>query len=233
MLPIASNANDRFESYYAALLQQHVRPGEINGIALNIVDYAGWKADSNHKLAKAALHIPTFQNQENALAFWINLYNFLTIDLIITQDETESIKNLGSWFQSPWKKHDWIIDGARLTLHHIEHEILRPMGEPRIHFAINCASISCPDLRDEIYQPTLLDQQLTHQTVLFLANNQKGLRIDGTRSIIASAIFDWFDDDFGSKKALHEFLQKHAPNVTLQHSITDYLDYNWQLNGQW
>ena len=112
------------------------------------MDYQSWGRDVYINLIDNISSQKLSELSKN-FAYWINTYNLLTIDLIIKTAETQSIKNQGSLFKNVWKKHKWLINEKPITLHEIEHEILRKFGDPRIHFAINCASLSCPDLHNE------------------------------------------------------------------------------------
>lgn len=236
VLPYTANA-DKFTNVYERLLSRHVYEGEQNGIKTSLVNYAGWAQDHRHKRAMALLqrtNTAALKAGAAEMAFWINAYNLLTIDLIIKQQERESIKNLGGLFTSPWRHHEWAIDGIPYTLDHIEHEILRPMGDPRIHMAINCASLSCPDLQDSPYMAEILDDQLNRQTRDFLNNKTKGVRLTAA-GFEVSNIFNWFEEDFGGgEQGVIQFISKHIkiPEETPER-INDYIKYNWKLNGTW
>lgn len=226
LLPQAAQAGQdyaHFLNLYDGLLKAHVRPAEKDGIAYSGVDYAAWRNDIHHKQALAhLLAAPPVETKD----YWINAYNFLTIDLIVRTGEKESIKNLGSTFQSAWRKYSWDIGGETYTLDQIEHEILRPMGDPRIHFAINCASVSCPDLKSEVYHAGKLDTQLDEQVRLTLANTGKGLRQNG-QTVYVSKIFDWFADDFKNGN-VRDWLLDYT---TLELPFTlKFMDYDWSLN---
>ncbi|MCB1175859.1 MAG: DUF547 domain-containing protein, partial [Leptospiraceae bacterium] len=122
-------------STYNAILRQNVRPGQISGIPLNRVNYAGIKANpgwSNVVAMIAAFPVSKLSNRSEKLAFYINAYNILTIDLIIKGGIPASIRNLG---ESVWKQNNVRLDGRLTSLDAIEHQLLRPLGEPRIHFA--------------------------------------------------------------------------------------------------
>lgn len=220
---LAGQDYEHFLNLYDGLLKSHVHPAEKNGIAYNGVDYIAWRNDSRH--GQALTHLLAAQ-PEKTKNYWINVYNFLTIDLIVKTGEKESIKNLGSPFQSAWKKYSWDIGGTAYTLDQIEHKILRPMGDPRIHFVINCASISCPDLRQEAYRMDRLDVQLDEQTWLALANTGKGLRRDGN-TVYVSRIFEWFAEDFKNGDVRGWLLD--YPLVELPFTLK-FMDYDWSLN---
>lgn len=219
-----------FNNVYDGLLKTHIIPTAKNGITYNGVNYDNWATDDRHKRALDLLLIsnPDSYDDPAKKAFWINTYNFLTIDLIIREGERQTIKNLGNLFSSPWKKYSWSINGKHYTLDQIENEILRPMGDPRIHFAINCASKSCPDLRTEVYRANQLEKQLNEQVSLTLRNAGKGFRRDGD-TVYVSKILDWFSDDFKNgnvKSWLMDYVDFALP-FTLQ-----FMDYDWSLNDQ-
>ena len=203
-------------------------PVKADGISYNGVDYAQWVGDPRHKKALELLLVqkPKALTGEGKKAFWINAYNFLTIELIIHEGERESIKNLGSFFSGPWKRYDWSIGGHDYTLDDIEHIILRPMDDARIHFAINCASISCPDLRMESYRAEALDSQLDEQVKIALGNKEKVLRIENN-TIFLSKIFSWFKKDFNDGD-IKNWLRQYK-DIDQGASIR-FMNYNWSLN---
>ena len=224
----ASDGNSQFLELYDGLLSEYVTAVTADGIEYNGVDYDSWTADPRHDKALKILlaeNPDRFKGEENK-AFWVNSYNFLTIDLIVSENERESIKNLGGIFTSPWKKYSWTLHRRDYTLDDIEHKILRPMNDPRVHFAINCASLSCPDLRMESYQVDSLNRQLNEQVMLTLANEGKGLRKTDDK-LYVSKIFDWFSEDFedGDVKAwLGEYQQIN------QNDELEFMNYDWSLN---
>lgn len=231
VLSSSAMAQERYTDAYGDLLHDYVHAGSKAGIDANLVDYAAWAKDPRHvQIMKgiAAVDVSALAPQA-AKVFWINAYNLLTIDLIVKNPEIKSIKDLGTLLQSPWKAHSWKIAGRDLTLDDIEHGILRKMGDPRIHMAIVCASLSCPDLRNEVYLSERLDTQLNDQTRKFLTNTTKGLRVDNS-ALTLSPIFKWFAEDFGGDKGVLAFVRKYGPTVSDGSSISDYFDYDWSLN---
>lgn len=232
--PIAQAADSAYLTQYNALLKSHVHAGEKQGIKGNLVDYKSWSADTNHAAAmqKLGAALPESLSGKEAMAFWINAYNLLTIDLIIQQNEQDSIKKIGGIIGNAWKDYHWTIGGKRYALDEIEHTILRKMGDPRIHMAINCASLSCPDLRTEAYIAEKLDAQLNEQVSIFLRNEGKGLHKTET-GITISKIFDWFEEDFKAGGGVAQFIRSHDPSVAKDTHIDGYFDYNWKLNGNW
>ncbi len=229
--PATAGPQDAYLAAYGRLLSDHVRLGQKDGIKAALVDYPRWGKDERHAEAMTALRRvdPEKLSGRQKMAFWINAYNLLTIDLIIKTGETKSIRNQGGLFRNVWKIHRWRIAGAPYTLDQIEHEILRPLGDPRIHFAINCASLSCPDLSKAPYRAETLERQLETQTRLFLRNPAKGLKKTAS-GIRLSKIFDWFEEDFGRGKNLMRFLRAHLPGLREKPTLKGYLDYDWSLN---
>lgn len=225
----AGDRQEPFLNLYEELLRDHVRLVDGGEIPYAGVDYDGWSEDQRHQSALDLLlnaNPPAGASENKQKAFWINAYNFLTIDLIVREGERESIRDLGGLFSSPWTKFSWEIAGREYTLDFIEHDILRPLGDPRIHFAINCASVSCPDLRGEAYQAEDLNVQLDDQVKQTLANPGKGLWREGDR-VYVSKIFDWFDEDFNGGD-VQGWLRENA-DISDQFSVR-YLKYDWALN---
>ena len=218
---------DAFFTPYDDLLQTHVDHGNVS--------YNGWAQDPRHMGAMTMLanaDVTTLGDKADTMAFWMNAYNLLTIDLIVREQEKESIKNLGGLFTSPWKKHTWMIGNEEVTLDHIEHGILRKMDEPLIHIAINCASRSCPPLYDRAYKGSILQNQLSAQAKRFVRDSQNGVKYNPDGSVDVSMIFKWFADDFGGKEGVSTFIAKHKQTDTPP-EINGYLPYDWSLNGTW
>ena len=258
--------NNNLHEPFSALLSEYVKT--IDNGASTQVDYKGLKQNSNrlnqYLNGLAKVEKSTFDRWDKAdqLAFLINAYNAYTIDLILTEyPEIDSIRDLGGFFSSPWKKEVAPLLGKTLTLDEIEHELIRGQSqntkgynEPRIHFAVNCASIGCPALREEAYVGEKLDSQLDAQTQRFLADTSRN-RMDGN-TLKLSKIFDWYGVDFennagreseswqGAKNVntenLSQFLllYKDALNLSEPQVLTleqekaeiEFLDYDWALN---
>ena len=222
-------------SGWDALLKKHVRPTTIDSVQLNGVDYKALQKDPSYTKLIAELKAwspKALKSRHEKLTFWINTYNVMAVKVVLDHYPVKSIKDAGGVFSSVWKKRVGQIGGKDVTLNDIEHEILRPMGDPRIHVAIVCASVSCPDLRPEAYQVDKLDKQLDDQMRLFLANSTKGLQVSG-KDVSVSKIFSWFEDDFESKGGVSNFLYPYAPKsarAALKNANLDFLVYNWNLN---
>ena len=140
----------------------------------------------------------------------------------------KSIKDVGSLLSPVWDKPAGEIGGKRVTLGQIEHEILRPMGEPRVHFAIVCASVSCPDLNNRPYTAARLDGQLDEQVRRFLGNKTKGVAV-ADNQIRISKIFDWFEEDFQRAGGVDAFVRRYRPNLPASPVEAD-IPYDWDLN---
>jgi hypothetical protein len=234
---------DRTHAAWSALLAKHVKLEDPRGNASR-VDYAGFARDRAAlgsylaRLADAAPAQIAALPRAERMAFWINAYNAATIELILTEyPRHASIRDYGSLLRSPWRKPFVRLAGETLTLDQIEHERLRgPRGfrEPRVHFALNCASIGCPMLREEAYVGARLEAQLEEQAVRFLSDRSRN-RFDARRRALAlSAIFDWYGDDFAGGD-LPRFLARYAAALgvepaALTSARVEFLDYDWRLN---
>jgi len=217
-------------SYQAVLT--HVKPGVKHGVSLMLVDYQTIK--TNGSLDKAYQELSAFRlerlsGREEKLAFYINAYNILALKMVTDHWPTESIKDAGSFFKPVWDKPAGVLAGNTVTLGEVEHKILRPMGEPRIHLAIVCASVSCPDLRNEPYIAARLDEQLDDQARRFLNNQGKGLKIKGN-VIRVSRIFDWFEEDFAVYGGVSAFIKRYKADLPVL-KIKANIPYDWDVNS--
>lgn len=223
MLILFQTSFGSYTDTWTALLKDHTEAKEKSEIQTVLVDYKGVKRDPNwNKLLEEVSNedINNFSAQE-AKAFWINIYNIGAVKMVIDNHPLKSIKNAGTLFNPVWDKDIIDIQGQSYSLGYIEHEILRKTGDSLIHYAIVCASLSCPDLRREAYLPSLLEKQMTEQRKLFLANKSKGIYIDGDTYYI-SKIYSWYKDDFGDP---YRYL--HIP----KDKKIKYIKYNWSLNS--
>ena len=224
------------EGLYAELLERHTRA--VEDAAGTRVDYAALLEEPDWRRLVRSLsraRPEALRSRDEQLAFWINAYNILAIDLVLQHYPVAGIRDIGSFWSPVWDREAGRIGGAGYSLGRIEHEILRPLGEPRIHLAIVCASTSCPSLRREPFRAAELDAQLADASRRFLASPRKGLRVesDGVR---ISRIFRWFDEDFESGGGVLAFLRRYAPEgarAALEAEADpeiDYFDYDWRLN---
>lgn len=231
LVPAAAHAQDW--TLYDELLAAHVAPVEREGIRFHGVDYAAWARDPRYPQLLAqieSLPLESLQSEADKLAFYINVYNVYAIRMVIDHLPLSSIRDAGSLFSPVWKKPVGSLGGRTVTLDEIEHQILRPMGEPRIHFAIVCASLSCPDLRREAFTAARLETQLQEQTLGFLNHADKGLQLDGTR-VRVSQIFDWFEEDFDGAGGVEAFVRSHR-DLPADIRLRADIPYNWNLNAQ-
>jgi hypothetical protein len=170
-------------------------------------------------------------------AYWINLYNALTVRLILENPDVSSIRQIrdGLFSIGPWNREVVSIDGTALTLNDIEHRILRPLyGDARVHFAVNCASIGCPDLQREPFTADNLEALMDSAARAYLAH-PRGLSVDGD-TLRLSTIFKWFAEDFGdNREAVLDWLSQYAPAATAA-AVSSWsgkvrYDYDWALNS--
>lgn len=245
-----TTAQEALHQPWQALLTQHVSP--INDGHSSQVNYAGMKTDhaklTAYLTALGKIDKQTFEQwpAPQQLSFLINAYNAWTVELILsTYPDIKSIKDLGSFFSSPWSKKFIPLLGETRSLDNIEHELIRgdnKYGDPRIHFAVNCASIGCPALREEAYTAEKLAQQLEQQTVRFLSDKTRN-RFNKAEMELSS-IFKWYQEDFSlgfrASDSLSAFILLYAESLGLtpeQQALlkakkmdVDYLPYDWQLN---
>ncbi len=218
-------------SIYGRLLKAHVIKGRV--------DYSGFKKDEaqlDAYLAALTAIDPGALDKQEQMAFYINAYNAWTIKLILgAWPDLNSIKDIGGLFQSPWKKSFVKLREQIVTLDHIEHNILRPRyKDPRIHFAVNCASISCPPLLNTPYIGSELERQLDTVTTNFI--NDSGSNYIKGDTLHVSRIFKWFNEDFNddvlgffkryARGDLKKQLDSRGEKLTIK-----YLHYDWGLNG--
>ncbi len=156
-------------------------------------------------------------------------YNILALKKVVDHWPADSIKDSGSLFTPVWDKPVGSLGGKTVTLGDVEHKILRPMSEPRIHLAIVCASVSCPDLRNEPYTAAKLNDQLDDQAKQFLTNKGKGLNIE-KKTIRISKIFDWFEEDFDISGGVRAFITRYREDLPAL-SIKANIPYDWAVNG--
>jgi hypothetical protein len=176
-------------------------------------------------LTKLSNNSPTNNASKNEkLAYWINVYNAFTVKLIVDNYPVKSIKDI----KQPWDQKFFKIGNVAMSLNHVEHEIIRKMNEPRIHFAIVCASYSCPKLQKYAFTADNLESQLTSVTKEFLADETRNKISEKTIQI--SKIFDWFAKDFKQDGSLIEFLNKYTDVTISPKAKKRYLEYNWALN---
>jgi Protein of unknown function, DUF547 len=239
-----AQAFDHSYGNWDALLRKHVRWLKDN--KQSRVDYKGFAQDraalktvlEGLSAVKPAQFAAFSKPQQ--MAFLINAYNAFTIELILTAyPKLKSIKDLGSVLQSPWKKKFFMLLGEERHLDWIEHEQLRPKyADPRIHMAVNCASIGCPALRDEAFTAANLEAQLNDGLDRFMSDVSRNRMEAGEAKI--SSIFKWFKADFEKGhqgiSSVEDLLAKFAQDPAIRAAAKakslkiSYLDYDWSLN---
>lgn len=221
-------------SSYAEILKKHTSEQVQSGIPLIWVNYSALKSDPLWPKVVAGLagYDPAqLQGRQEEIAFYSNAYNILTIKKMVDNWPVRNIRDLGGKvFNQVWDQPAGEIGGKTYTLGQIEHGILRKKGEPRIHFAITCASKGCPDLRREPYTAAKLDQQLEEQTRRYLNNAAKGLRVEGGK-VRVSKIFDWFERDFKAVGGIDSFIRRYRRDLPTGAHAEPGIDYDWTANG--
>jgi hypothetical protein len=224
---------------WTAFLERNVDETNADGVAR--VRYgAVSKADRESlKAYIAALSSadPTTLGRDEAFAYWANLYNALTVDLILSHYPVKSIRNIKPTpiAIGPWKMPATSVNGVSLSLDDIEHKILRAaFKDARVHYALNCASIGCPNLRSEAFESATLDAALNAAARDYV-NHPRGARFDAKGNLSVSTIYKWFAEDFGGDAAgviAHLSLYAEpalAGRLKETRRIADY-EYDWSLN---
>ena len=221
------SANSSLHDPLDAVLSAHVIDGRVNypGIASDrrFASYLGQlKQTQAVKLRR-----------RESLVFWINAYNALAIQGILNGGSPSSFFGRLGYFNNT----TYEVGGRQINLYDLERKVIIPMGEPRIHFAINCASLSCPKLQAGAYRVERLDAQLDQATRAFI-NAPNNNRFDtGKRIAYLSKIFDWYEDDFTKNGTVLEYVANYVSNPAVARSLRsgdwtiEYLDYDWSLNG--
>ncbi|MEM6905313.1 MAG: DUF547 domain-containing protein [Pseudomonadota bacterium] len=186
---------------WAKVLSAHVRPG-AQGV--NMVDYAALKASGEMDaiVAGMAAAQPTAMGRDAAMAYWINLYNAVTIQVVLEEYPVDSIRKVrgGLFNTGPWGDALVEVEGQPLSLDDIEHGILRPIwNDPRIHYGVNCASIGCPNLALAPYTAARLDGVLTEGAFAYVNDPRGAAPEEG--GLVVSSIYEWFKEDFGDSDA--------------------------------
>lgn len=241
-LPAGATSLKPDHAPWARLLEAHLEQGE--GGAPNRFDYGALKANSEDRAALrsyiASLEAtdPGVLSRDEAFAFWVNLYNALTVEVVIDHYPVASIRDIaispGLFSTGPWGKKLVTVTGRELSLDDIEHGILRPdFGDSRVHYAVNCASVGCPDLASRPYTGDELDAMLDRAARAYV-NSPRGARVENGR-LTASSIFKWYMKDFGgTEEGVLAELRKYAgPDLAAAlenvSGVASY-DYDWSLN---
>jgi hypothetical protein len=235
------------DAVYAALLDRYLKAGS-DGVTR--VDYAKWKASADdvaslgRYIAALAAEKPSGFNREQAFAYWANLYNAITLQVILDNYPVDSIRDIRStgtglfdvkaWF-GPWRTKLVTVEGRELSLDAIEHEIMRPtFKDPRVHYAVNCASIGCPNLKATPWRAETLEDDLEAGAKAFI-NSPRGVVVKGDGALTVSSIFSWFKEDFGgTDDGVIAHLRKYAgPELAKKLEGNPRIagdQYDWSLN---
>ena len=239
---VGSVSFDRIDhAAWNQLLQRYV---DRNGL----VDYKSWKANASSERALdqylallSTANPKAAAKREAKLAYWINAYNAVTVRGILREYPTSSIRNHTAkiYGYNIWHDLKLYVANEAVSLDHIEHKILRKMGEPRIHFAIVCASIGCPRLLNEAYVSDRLEEQLEANANDFFSRRQNFRHDVGSNRFYMSAILNWFGSDFGcDQKSQLRAIAKWLPSKPAKSAAAggkvrvSYLSYDWDLNEQ-
>jgi hypothetical protein len=241
---LAQPAGDH-DAIYDTLLQRYV-VASPDGV--NRVDYGRWRASAADRQAlddyvkNLEGRKPSAMSREEAFAFWGNLYNAVTVKLILDRNPKVSIRDIkeGSWFDfkaytGPWRHPRVTIEGKTLSLDNIEHDIMRPTyKDPRVHYVVNCASYGCPNLMARAWRAATLEADLDLAAKAYV-NHPRGATLLPNGSLRVSSIYKWFVDDFGGnnagviahlrKYAAPELAQRLANATTVAEDV-----YDWALN---
>ena len=259
MMTASAQSFDHSHAAFSALLKKHVvlvdggKTSKVNYVELG-KDRAAVKGylESISKVSEAEFNGWT---KPQRMAFLINAYNGFTLELILQNYPTKSIKDIGGTFDNRWKRKFFKLFGQDSYLDKIEHETLRKPGtydEPRVHFALNCASIGCPSLREEAFTADKLDKQLEEQAVRFLSDRSRNRYEVKSEKLEVSMIFKWFKEDWESGykgfdnktpaiKSREDYFARYAKQLADapadQQKIADgkaavsFLDYDWSINA--
>jgi hypothetical protein len=227
---LAASAGVRAEAPvqgYDAVLRAHVKDGQV--------DYPAIAADKSFAAYVAQLAEPfTAGGKAETLAHYMNAYNALAIQGIIEGYSPSGFIGRQRYFKSKTHK----LNGRETTLYDLEHKLILPLGEPRIHFSIVCASKSCPKLRSEAYTAARLERQLEDNTKGFVNDSYRNNFDKAKKIAYVSEIFKWFESDFiAASGSVPKFLARYVNDAEVAKDLEadsyaiKYIDYNWGLNG--
>ncbi len=224
-----SNSTEISHQAWQELLNRYIsEQGEHNLFAYKAVTQED-NAKLDNYLNQMAQVNPLQYSKDEQYAYWVNLYNAITVDLILEAYPVSSITKLGGLFSfGPWDEDVITINGKTITLNDIEHRILRPIWqEPRTHYAVNCASLGCPNLQQQAFSADNTEQLLESAAISFI-NSNKGAQVEGNK-LVVSSIYDWFGKDFAIDGGVRAHIEKYRPSLTNAPDSIDY-EYNWSLN---
>ncbi len=224
-------------SIWDKILKKHITTrSQVTYFSYNKMSSDDKKALTQY-LSKMSTINPTSLNKNEAKAYWINIYNAVTVEIVLKNYPIKSIRDIKSGFFSsgPWDTEAFTVEGQSLTLNNIEHNILRPLfNDNRIHYAINCASYSCPNLSNTAYTHSNIESQLNNGAKIYI-NHSRGIKFIDSDEIEISSIWKWFKEDFGTSEInIIKHLQRYAEPelkaklISFDGSVN--YNYNWNLN---
>jgi hypothetical protein len=228
-------SHDRWQQ----LLDRYVRPGDdqINRFAYHKVTAADRRLLQDYLQTLSELDPRGYPDAEQ-MAYWINLYNALTVQVVLAYPNKNSILRMGKGFFriGPWDDRLITVVGERLTLNDIEHRILRPIWQDRrIHFAVNCASLGCPNLSRQVFTGANLETMLSATEHDYI-NHPRGVSFNAAGELVLSSLFDWYVDDFAEDRLqlLRYLSEQHSGEAERLSNYQDRIryDYDWSLNQE-
>ena len=235
-LIICADIADDWTEKFSSVLEKYVADGEVAGIKAALVNYAGLREDPTFKtLANELANLPSFDQYpvSKQLALWINSYNFLLLKVAADNPGIGSVKDLSTRGRSIWKSKIGMVSGVQYSPDEIEHEIIKEnFNDPRAHFTLVCASLSCPDLAKYAYTGDKLEEQFNERIKVFLNNPTKGMSISEPQGrIYLSKIFDWYKKDFTPSPLMWIKNMGLITEEQAYYSVS-FFSYNWDLNEQ-
>lgn len=226
---LSVHAQQVWEKSYGELLRKYVLEEGV--------DYAAWKknADDLKKLdlvVEAVSQVkPERLSLEERKAFLINAYNAWVLKGILDKYPIKSVRDIAPVFGF-FTQNRIIISGEKVSLNHLEKQLIfKQFKDPRLHFVINCGSVSCPPLQKEVFTALEIERQLNRATQLFLNDSQEAVQIDSAqKKILVSALFDWYAEDFKAAGGVEKFINSFRSNPLPNGSKISFIRYNWQLN---
>ncbi len=212
---------------FQRVISQHVDNG--------VVDYPAIGKNSDYQNYLVSLKPAVkFQSTNQALSYWINAYNALAIQGILDGRSPSSFFGKIGYFYNA----EYTVNGLTINLYNLEHDYILTLGEPRVHFALNCASASCPILESNIYRKEILEQQLEQVAIKFINDTSRNRFDYQTKTAYLSKIFDWFEDDFAKHSGtVQNYLALYISDAKISNALAnneftiEYLEYDWSLNG--
>ena len=229
------------DTSWPVVMQNYLSGPDVDGLIR--IDYKALAAsESDRAVLKGYIKHLESQNPDTmtdaeAVSYWANLYNAVTVDVIVDNYPVKSIKEIKSGILSPgpWKLKLVTVNGKELSLDDIEHGIMRKhFPSPHVHYMVNCASIGCPNIKPGEWKAATLDEDRETAARAFI-NSPRGVTINGNK-LTLSSIYSWFDEDFGGNKKsvlkhIREFAGEDLATAIDNGATIRGYDYDWSLNG--